>query len=111
LPLDLLAAEALADHVELIERRIIERDRSAFRDPVPAIGRPRLVSEEEALRLFPPVWDRVRPTSPGMATRSPSWWKHRRLYDQRAVMMKALTKEYFKHNQVKMLDGSDPVLD
>jgi deoxyhypusine synthase len=37
--------------------------------------------------------------------------KHRRLYDQRAAMMKALTKEYFKHNKVKMLDGSDPVLD
>jgi deoxyhypusine synthase len=37
--------------------------------------------------------------------------KHRRLYDQRPAMMKALTKEYFKHNKVKMLDGSDPVLD
>jgi deoxyhypusine synthase len=37
--------------------------------------------------------------------------KHRRLYDQRATMMKALTREYFKHNKVKMLDGSDPVLD
>lgn len=37
--------------------------------------------------------------------------KFRRLYDQRGAMMKALTKEYFKHNKVKMLDGSDPVLD
>ncbi len=37
--------------------------------------------------------------------------KHRRLYDQRGAMMKALTAEYFKHNKVKMLDGSDPVLD
>jgi hypothetical protein len=26
-------------------------------------------------------------------------------------MMKALTKEYFVHNKVKMLDGSEPVLD
>ncbi|MBP1607784.1 MAG: Deoxyhypusine synthase [Acidobacteria bacterium] len=34
----------------------------------------------------------------------------RRLYDQRDKMMKALTKEYFVHNKVKMLDGSDPVL-
>jgi hypothetical protein len=25
--------------------------------------------------------------------------------------VKALTKEYFKHNQVKMLDGSEPQLD
>jgi deoxyhypusine synthase len=35
----------------------------------------------------------------------------RRLYDQRDQMMKALTKEYFVHNKVKMLDGSEPVLD
>jgi hypothetical protein len=25
--------------------------------------------------------------------------------------MKALRREYFAHNKVKMLDGSDPVLD
>lgn len=37
--------------------------------------------------------------------------KHRRLYDQRATMMKALTREYFRHNKVKLLDGSDPGLD
>jgi len=35
--------------------------------------------------------------------------KLRRLYDRRDKMMKALTKEYFVHNKVKMLDGSDPV--
>ena len=34
----------------------------------------------------------------------------RRLYDQRDRMMKALTKEYFIHNKVKMIDGSEPVL-
>jgi len=37
--------------------------------------------------------------------------KLRRLYDQRGQMMKALTKEYFTHNKVKMLDGTDPVVD
>src|SRR5436190_10258179 len=37
--------------------------------------------------------------------------KLRRLYDQREKAMKALTKEYFKHNKVNMLDGSDPVVD
>jgi deoxyhypusine synthase len=35
---------------------------------------------------------------------------HRRLYDQREAMVKALTREYFKHNKVKMLDGSRPRL-
>ena len=37
--------------------------------------------------------------------------KLRRLYDKRAEMMRALTKEYFAHNKVKMIDGSEPVLD
>jgi deoxyhypusine synthase len=35
----------------------------------------------------------------------------RRLYDKRGSMMKALTREYFMHNKVKMLDGSDPVVE
>lgn len=35
--------------------------------------------------------------------------KLKRLYDQRGKIIKALTKEYFQHNDVKMLDGSDPV--
>jgi hypothetical protein len=33
----------------------------------------------------------------------------RRLYDQREKMMAALTKEYFTHNKVKMLDGSQAI--
>ncbi len=33
----------------------------------------------------------------------------KRLYDRRDAMMKALTREYFTHNKVKMVDGSDPV--
>lgn len=37
--------------------------------------------------------------------------KLRRLYDQRGQMMKALIKEYFTHNKVKMIDGTDPKLD
>ena len=37
--------------------------------------------------------------------------KLRRLYDQRGEMMKALTKEYFTHNKVKMIDGTDPVIE
>jgi deoxyhypusine synthase len=37
--------------------------------------------------------------------------KLRRLYQQRDKMMRALTKEYFLHTKLKMVDGSDPVLD
>ena len=44
-----------------------------------------------------------------LAKRKPR--KLRRLYDQREKMMAALTKEYFLHNKVKMVDGSDPLID
>jgi len=37
--------------------------------------------------------------------------KLRHLYNQRAAVMKALRREYFTHNRVKMLDGSAPVLE
>src|SRR5512136_493033 len=37
--------------------------------------------------------------------------KLRRLYDARPAMVKALAKEYFAHNKVVMLDGSNPTLD
>jgi deoxyhypusine synthase len=34
----------------------------------------------------------------------------KRLYDRRPQLLKALTQEYFAHNKVKMIDGSDPVI-
>ncbi len=34
--------------------------------------------------------------------------KLRRLYEQRPAMVQALTKEYFRHNKVKMIDGTEP---
>jgi deoxyhypusine synthase len=34
----------------------------------------------------------------------------RRLYDQRGKMIQALTREYFLHNKVRMVDGSEPEL-
>jgi predicted acetyltransferase len=40
-------------------------------------GRTRLVTVEEARELFPPVYERVRATTPGMISRSPGWWKGR----------------------------------
>ena len=36
--------------------------------------------------------------------------KLKRLYNQRGKLMKALVKEYFTHNKVKMVDGREPVL-
>jgi len=52
----------------------IERDRIA-----PLLGRRtsapvRLVAEDDAARLLPSVWERVRGTVPGPLSRSPEWW-------------------------------------
>jgi predicted acetyltransferase len=59
----------------------IERGRSAFRTPPPSGGQFRLVDEAESLATFPEIWDRMRATTPGMITRSRTWWEMRRVGD------------------------------
>jgi predicted acetyltransferase len=58
-----------------------ERDRMRFRgDPTP-VGQVRLVNEEEAARIVPPIYERVRRETPGMFARSEAWWREYRLPD------------------------------
>jgi predicted acetyltransferase len=58
-----------------------ERDRMRFRgDPAP-VGRVRLIGEEEAARVLPPIYERVRRETPGMFARSEAWWREYRLPD------------------------------
>ena len=59
----------------------IERDRSAFVGPAVPGARLRLLDPEAAARAFPPIWERVRATRPGMFSRSDGWWRTRRLSD------------------------------
>ena len=54
---------------------------ASFAAPVEHAGRIRLVEHEEALRLFPKVWDAVRGKTPGMLARSAAWWETRTLFD------------------------------
>ncbi len=54
----------------------IERDRSAFRQPLAAAGAIRFVEVDEAARLFPPIYEAVRPHRPGFFARSPEFWEH-----------------------------------
>jgi predicted acetyltransferase len=55
-------------------RMSIERDRSAFRLPHVPAGTIRFVELDEAKRLFPPVFDAVRPLRPGFFNRTPAFW-------------------------------------
>jgi predicted acetyltransferase len=41
----------------------------------------RFVNAEQALELFPPLYEGVRDIRPGMFSRSPAWWETRRLAD------------------------------
>lgn len=56
-------------------------DRFAFRDDPGPAGSARVVGPDEALELFPPVYERIQPTVPGMFARSADWWKEYRLAD------------------------------
>jgi predicted acetyltransferase len=58
-----------------------DRDRIRFRGDPPPVGGVRLVDEEEAARVLPPIYDRVRRATPGMFARSEEWWRNYRLPD------------------------------
>jgi predicted acetyltransferase len=59
----------------------LSRDYADFADEHEPVGRTRLVTLEEALELFPAVYDRARESTPGMFSRSRDWWEVRRLLD------------------------------
>jgi predicted acetyltransferase len=52
-----------------------------FTVPLEPRRRLRLVEKEEALELFPRVWEALRLQIPGMLRRTPSWWEYRILFD------------------------------
>jgi predicted acetyltransferase len=47
----------------------------------PRVGSTRLVGDDEAVRFFPRIYDRVRRTTPGFFVRSRDWWQIRRITD------------------------------
>jgi predicted acetyltransferase len=51
----------------------------AFAQPLEQAGTARFVTPEEALEMFPPIYDVVRRERPGMMSRSESWWTSRHL--------------------------------
>jgi predicted acetyltransferase len=59
----------------------IPKAHTAFNRAVDWPGTTRIVTAEEALELFPQVYDSVAATTPGMISRSEEWWKTRRLAD------------------------------
>src|SRR5262245_44959974 len=60
----------------------VPKEHSAFARPLERQGTLRIVDRDEALLLFPRVWDRVRRTTPGMIARTRNWWELRILFEQ-----------------------------
>jgi predicted acetyltransferase len=62
----------------------IEAKRAAVRvrGDLPRDGMLRLIDADEALRVLPRLYDRVRRRSPGFVSRSRDWWEVRRLSDR-----------------------------
>jgi predicted acetyltransferase len=59
----------------------IPKEYSAYSRPLEREGMLRIVDAEEALTLFPRVWDKVRGHTPGMYARSRNWWEFRILFE------------------------------
>lgn len=57
----------------------IARVHAAIRHRTAYTGRMRRVSREQALAAWPSVYERVRPTIPGLISRSQAWWSHRHI--------------------------------
>jgi predicted acetyltransferase len=60
----------------------IPKEHSAYARPLEREGSLRIVDADEALRLFPRVWDRVRRGIPGMLARTRTWWELRVPFEQ-----------------------------
>jgi predicted acetyltransferase len=59
----------------------VPKEASAFARPLERQGTLRIVDREEALVLFPRVWNRVRRQTPGMLGRTRNWWEYRILFE------------------------------
>ena len=60
-------------------RIAVPRDRAVVRVEPAAGARARLVDVGEAMAIFPGIYEAVRSTTPGMASRSEGWWRAWRL--------------------------------
>jgi len=60
----------------------LPRTSASMRSDAPArTGAVRLIEQDEALRVFPRIYERARRVTPGFISRSRAWWEIRRLRD------------------------------
>lgn len=83
----------------------LPRDHASFAVPHEPAGRVRIVEPEEAKELLPPVWDAVRPRTPGMFARTATWWEHRIFRDPEERRQGAGPKRFVVHEADGGVDG------
>jgi predicted acetyltransferase len=66
-----------ADH----GRISIERSKTAFLNDSGPVGRMRMVTRDDALKILPSVYERIRASTYGMYERTPTWWETHTLFD------------------------------
>jgi predicted acetyltransferase len=75
----------------------LAREYGAFVRRHEPAGHMRFVDADEALELFPPVYEAVRAQRPGMFQRTPDWWRDRTLADPEDRREGAGPKRYVVH--------------
>lgn len=83
----------------------IDRDRSAFRRPHVPAGMIRFVDPDEAARLFPAVFEAVRPMRPGFFDRSETYWREAFLRDPDHWRQGATAAFHIVHETAGSADG------
>jgi predicted acetyltransferase len=63
----------------------LEKPFARMHEPPDIQGTMRMVERDEALRVFPAVFEKVARQRPGMYLRHPTWWEHRALGDPAAL--------------------------
>jgi predicted acetyltransferase len=76
-----------------------------LRDNPDPVGTVRLIEREEAREAFPPIYEQVRPTVPGMLTRTQEVWDVYRLADEEFMRHGAGPKFYALYERDGVAEG------
>jgi len=83
----------------------LARGQAAFARAAEPVGRVRLVTEAEALALIPPIYEKVRPGTPGLLSRREAWWQWGTLADPEHARQAAGPKFRVVHEVDGTVDG------
>ncbi|MGH8871496.1 MAG: GNAT family N-acetyltransferase [Acidimicrobiia bacterium] len=81
----------------------VDLDHTGWNRLAPEAGRVRIVGRDEAIRLGPPLHDRLRKEVPGFFERVPLWWENRSFRDTESAREGSTSLRY------AVVDGDDGI--